>query len=118
MTKSHDQNYQDFPPDYYKTTKQIVEEAGFEYSESKVETEDHYVLAIMRVKQPGLKKGAPVVFLQHGLLDSSFCWMTNGPKNSPAFILANQGYDVWLGNKRGNKYSRENTVIDPDVDKA
>ena len=56
--------------------------------------------------------------MQHGLCDSSFTWVTNGPKNSPAFMLARLGYDVWLGNNRGNKYSRENTKIDPDTDKA
>ena len=73
---------------------------------------------MMRVKLPNLKRGAPVVFMQHGLFDSSFNWVTNGPQNSPAFILARQGYDVWLGNNRGNKYSRQNTKIDPDLDAA
>jgi lysosomal acid lipase/cholesteryl ester hydrolase len=73
---------------------------------------------MIRVTQPNLKKGAPVVFMQHGLCDSSFPWVTNGPEKSPAFMLAKLGYDVWLGNNRGNKYSRENTKIDPDVDHA
>ena len=95
-----------------------MEEAGFQYAQHKVETEDHYVLSMVRVTKPNLKEGAPVVFFQHGLCDSSFTWVTNGPKNSPAFMLAKLGYDVWLGNNRGNKYSRENTKIDPDVDKA
>ena len=46
----------------------------------------------------------PIV-MQHGLLDSSWSWFINNDKKSTLpYILAEQGYDVWLANNRGNKY--------------
>ena len=57
------------------------------------------------------------MFLQHGLLDSSDTWIINDEDKAPAFIFANRGYDVWLGNNRGNKHSRNHTKYNPDKNK-
>jgi len=37
--------------------------------------------------------------------------------NTFPFILHDLGYDVWLFNFRGNRYSRKNTIYSPDDEK-
>ncbi|CAL4092549.1 unnamed protein product, partial [Meganyctiphanes norvegica] len=57
-----------------------------------------------------------VIFLQHCLFCSSADFVLNEPDQAIAFILSDLGWDVWLGNYRGNRYSRSHLNLDPDDD--
>ena len=58
----------------------------------------------------------PPILIQHGVFDSADFVVSHGPDLSPAFYLANLGYDVWVANARGNKYSRQHKYLNPDKD--
>lgn len=61
-------------PECFMTPSQIAAHNGYRLDSHWVTTEDGYILEIHNIPQ----RGAPVVFLQHGLLDSSMTWMLNG----------------------------------------
>eukprot|EP00835_Amoeboradix_gromovi_P004033 NODE_293_length_11597_cov_0.181771.p4 type:complete len:297 gc:universal NODE_293_length_11597_cov_0.181771:145-1035(+) len=73
-------------------------------------TKDEYILCMHRLPNPG----KPAILLCHGFMMCSDIFVIGNPDNSLAKYLHALGYDVWLGNSRGNKYSKKHLRLSTD----
>ncbi|KAI1378949.1 alpha/beta-hydrolase [Hypoxylon crocopeplum] len=98
---------------------------GYTAEEHVLQTKDGYLLGIHRLAwrkgeedlkvndgPASIKKR--VLYLHHGLLMNSEVWvcLTDAQRCLP-FVLVERGFDVWLGNNRGNKYSKKSINFPP-----
>ncbi|KAK7292388.1 hypothetical protein RIF29_08166 [Crotalaria pallida] len=96
--------------------KTFVEPHGYKCEEHQVITEDGYILSLQRIPAGRSVKAAskPPVLLQHGVFIDAIVWVFNSLDESLAFILADNGFDVWLSSTRGTKYSSGHVSLSPN----
>ncbi|GAB4838823.1 sphingosine N-acyltransferase subunit lip1 [Ancistrocladus abbreviatus] len=53
----------------------------------------------------------PPVLLKHGLFMGGDAWFLNSNEESLGFILADPGFDVWVGNVQGTRWSHRHVSL-------
>lgn len=103
-------------PRTYFTFEQICHEAGYVLEKHWVTTEDGYINSMFRIRKNNSSEPLPTAMLVHGFTESGNTFVVNVRDKSPVFVLAEQGYDVWVINFRGNFFSMKHQTLSAETD--
>ncbi|KAJ1288926.1 hypothetical protein BS78_02G126100 [Paspalum vaginatum] len=94
--------------------QQLLLPQGYPCTEHTVQTDDGFLLTLQHIPRgkTGVEDNAgPPVFLQHGLFQGGDTWFINSNEQSLGYILADNGFDVWIGNVRGTHWSKGHSSL-------
>ena len=79
----------------------------------EVETSDGYLLTTFNIPANPDVPSKGSILIQHGYMQDGTSWIENfGDEKSFHLLLADEGYNVWIGNNRGTEYSQRHTDYD------
>jgi len=100
-----------------------LKDTGYTYENYEVTSEDGYILSLVRLVQDGEsdedRAVRPPVLFQHGIAMTAENWLTiteDTSQTATVLQALERGYDVWLSNSRGTRYSLGHTSLDAKVD--
>lgn len=95
----------------------LTKQNGYSSEKYEVTTEDGYILNLYRMSSEKCDNLIqPPILLMHGFILNSDIWLDAGRNASLAYMLADNCYDLWIGNIRGTYQGRRHVTLDPDTD--
>ncbi|KAM7299623.1 gastric triacylglycerol lipase [Ixodes scapularis] len=95
----------------------LITEQGYPFERHDVVTRDGYIIEMHRIPRGRTPCSEPCqrepIFVMTALLTASSSWVLDFPTQSLGYVLADNKYDVWLGNLRGNTYGKRHKRYSP-----
>uniref|UniRef100_A0A646QF92 Lipase n=1 Tax=Hemiscolopendra marginata TaxID=943146 RepID=A0A646QF92_9MYRI len=103
-------------PEAYMNVTEVIKYHGYPVEEHEVTTEDGYILTLFNIPYGKNSTGGSrkPILIMHGVAADSASFIANTPDKNLPYLLAEKGYDVWLGNMRGCSLSQKHENLTTD----